>query len=267
LSQEKTIQLSYSYRLSRPRYRDLLPYSGFSNNRVLFVGNPKLRPEFTHSIETGYLINWGKGSLLSSAYYRYRTGVRERIRTPSPTDSTVILVLPINLAQEIAYGLEFNFNMEPTEWFRFNTNVNFYRAMSEGVYEDQTLKNDTYVWTSRTTARLTIKKNWNFQASLNYRSPRTSPQGEYFSMYNIDLGLSKDIFKGKGTITFGVSDLFNTRKWRWVTDTNTNYSAGEFQWRKRQLMISLNYRLNRKKDRPSKGGDEFEGDGNGGGDF
>src|SRR5690606_32225877 len=55
---EKTIQLSYSYRLSRPRFRDLMPFSNYSDNRSLNVGNPNLRPEYTNSIEAGYLLNW-----------------------------------------------------------------------------------------------------------------------------------------------------------------------------------------------------------------
>ena len=57
-------------------------------------------------------------------------------------------------------------------------------------------------------------KSVDFQASFNYRAPRITPQGKDLSMYSIDLGLSKDIFKGKGTITANVRDLLNSRKRR-----------------------------------------------------
>ncbi len=44
LRDNKTLQLSYSYRISRPDFRDLLPFSNFRDPRVLFAGNPNLRP-------------------------------------------------------------------------------------------------------------------------------------------------------------------------------------------------------------------------------
>jgi outer membrane receptor protein involved in Fe transport len=85
---DRTLQVSYSYRLSRPRFRDLMPFSNYSDIRSVSVGNPNLRPEYTHSIETGYLINWESGSLLSSAYYRYRTGVVQQITNEDSTGFT-----------------------------------------------------------------------------------------------------------------------------------------------------------------------------------
>src|SRR5690606_37677462 len=44
LTEDKTLQLSYSYRLSRPYFRELMPFSNYSNNRTLWTGNPNLRP-------------------------------------------------------------------------------------------------------------------------------------------------------------------------------------------------------------------------------
>ncbi|NJM26229.1 MAG: TonB-dependent receptor [Bacteroidia bacterium] len=115
ITQDKTIQLSYSYRLSRPGFRELIPFSNFSDSRVLFTGNPNLNPEYTHSTEAGYLLNWENGSLLSSAYYRYRTGVFQRI-TEVDEETGITKIFPINLATENAYGLEFNLNYTVGGW-------------------------------------------------------------------------------------------------------------------------------------------------------
>ena len=264
---EKTLQLSYSYRLSRPRFRELLPFSGYSNNRSLFIGNPNLRPEFTHSIETGYLLNWKSGSALSSIYYRYRTGVHERIRLTDPDNPGTTIMYPINLGKENAYGLEFTLSWTPVHWIRLNSNANFYRAITEGSFEDQYLFSDTYTWTTRTTSRFTFFKKWDFQAGLNYRGPRQTPQGSQRAQYAIDLGLSRDLFKDNGTLTFSVRDLLNSRKWRWTTDTDNIYSTGEFQWRSRQMTLTFTYRLNRKKERGGREEGDRNGDFDGGADF
>jgi outer membrane receptor protein involved in Fe transport len=246
LTEDKTIQLSYSYRLSRPRFRHLMPFSDYGNNRTLFTGNPDLRPEYTHSIEGAYLLNWESGSILSSAYYRHRTGVIERITVVDSLGYN--RVFPVNLATENALGLEFNFSWDPLPWWRFNTNANFYRAITEGQFEEQVLKSDTYTWTSRTMSRITFLKKYDFQASWRYRAPRQTPQGRSRSSYSIDLALARDVLKGNGTLTLSVQDLFNTRKWRNIVVSDELYSESEFQWRARQVMLTFNYRLNRKKN-------------------
>lgn len=251
LTDEKTLQLSYSYRLSRPWFRDLMPFSNYSNNRTLWTGNPNLRPEYTHSIEGGYLINWENASVLSSAYYRHRTGVRQRITVIDSVGYN--RVFPVNLSTQNAFGLEFNFNWDPMPWWRFTANGNFYRAITEGEYEGQRLESDTYTWTSRAMSRITFLKKYDFQASWRYRAPRETPQGRSRSNYSVDLGLARDILKGNGTLTLSVRDLFNTNKWRNIVDTGDFHSESVFQWRPRSVRLTFTYRLNRKDNRESRG--------------
>ena len=245
---DKTVQLSYSYRISRPRFRELMPFSNYSDNRSVNVGNPNLRPEYTHSVEAGYLLNWEEGSVLSSAYYRYRTGVVTNISFVDSVGFT--RNQPVNLSTEDAYGFEFNISWNPVKWWRFNSNANFYRAITEGVFNEQRFFSDTYTWTNRTTSRVTLFGKWDFQTGFSYRAPRITPQGRNRSLYFIDLGLSRDVFKGNGTFTFAVRDLLNSRRFRSVIDRPDEgyFSERDFQWRVRQYMLTFTYRLNSKKE-------------------
>ncbi|HEX6224102.1 MAG TPA: outer membrane beta-barrel family protein [Chryseolinea sp.] len=261
LQEGKTLQLSYSYRINRPDFRDLLPFSNFRDPRVLFGGNPNLRPVYTNSIETGYLFDWKSGSLLSNVYYRHRRNVIERITTePDSASQGRSRVMPINLSEENAYGVEFNLSLNVQNWWKINSSANFYRAITHGVFEGQVLESDTYTWTSRTTSKMTFFNAVDFQASFNYRGPRITPQGKNLSIYSIDLGLSKDIFKGKGTITAGVRDLLNSRKRRAIIDTEEYYSNSSFQWRSRQFTVNLTYRLNKAKERQRNSQEDRGGD-------
>lgn len=259
---DRTIQLSYSYRLSRPRFRELMPFSNYSNNRDISVGNPNLRPEYTNSIEAGYLINWPSGSFLSSVYYRYRTGIVQRIPVIDSVGFT--RSYPVNLGTQDAYGLELNLSWNPVKAWRLNTNGNFYRAITEGNYNDENFFADTYTWTMRTTSRVTFLKKWDFQTGFNYRAPRETPQGRDKSMYFIDLGLSRDVLKGNGTLTFAVRDLLNSRKFRSIVERPEDgyFSERENQWRVRQFLLTFTYRLNMKKETRQR-----EGPQGGDGDF
>lgn len=267
ITKNKTWQLSYSRRINRPRFRDLLPFNNFADTAILTMGNPDLNPEYTHSFETGYLINWEKGSILSSAYYRNRSGVIERITNVGEDDITRIM--PVNLSTQHAYGVEFNLSLTPVKWWQLNTSANFYRAVTEGKYNEELFYSDTHTFNTRTTSKLTLFGSVNFQASFNYRAPRITTQGKDLSVYNLDLALAKDIFKGKGTITANVRDLFNSRKQRSVTEIiptddaegDYYYSTSESQWRPRQFRVTLTYRLNQMKERKKDRDGDREGDG------
>ncbi|CAG5072770.1 hypothetical protein DYBT9623_04310 [Dyadobacter sp. CECT 9623] len=259
LQDAQTLQLSYSYRLSRPNFRDLLPFSNFSDSRVFRSGNPLLNPEFTHSFEAGHLLNMEKGTLLSSVYYRHRLGVVENITSVDSTGFTT--VTPINLSTGDSYGFEFNLTYDPAPWWKLTANANVFRAMNQGFYNDKLYESDTYSWTSRLSSRLTLFKSVDFQSSFNYRAPRRTTQGRDLSIYFIDLGLSKDILKGRGTVTASVRDLLNSNKRRSIIENAGYYSRSEFQWRPRQFLVTISYRLNRSKERPS-----LDKQGDGGGD-
>ncbi len=246
LNNLNTLQLSYSYRINRPNYRDLTPFSDFSDPRVYFVGNPNLNPEYTHSMEAGHLLEWSGGSILSGVYYRHKTGVVERI---SVLDSITGInnIRPVNLATRNDIGVEVNLALTLATWWKFNTSANLYRAVSDGVFEEKTYHSEATTITNRTTSRMTFFKSLDFQASLNYQAPRVNTQGKDLAQYSIDLGLAQDVFKGKGTLTFNVRDLMNSRRRRSITDIEGYYAKSNFQWRARQLTLTLNYRLNQQK--------------------
>ena len=261
MSDINTLQLSYSYRINRPGFRNLTPFADFSDPRVYFVGNPNLNPEFSHSIEAGNLTDWGKGSFLANVYYRHKKGVVERIRILD-TVTGITNIIPINLSIQNDLGLEFTFFLTAYEWWRLNTSFNFFRAQAEGNYNGDLLESKTVSWTNRTTSRMTFFKKLDFQASVNYQSPRINTQGKELSTYSIDLGLAKDVFKGKGTLTLNVRDLMNTRRRRSVVELPDYYSSSNNLWRPRQINLTLNFRLNQQKIERDDDGNEEGGGGN-----
>lgn len=256
ITKNKTLQLSYSKRINRPHFRELLPYSNFSDTRNFFQGNPNLNPEYTHAFETGYLVNWDKGSILSSAYYRYRIGDIQRIVQVDSEGTTRIF--PVNVGSTDSYGVEFNFSYTVGKWWDLSSSANFFRAITEGQFEGQSLARDTYAFHARTTSKMTISKGLEFQTSFFYRGPRKTTQGRQLSAYSLDLALAKDILKGKGTISANVRDLLNTRKWRSITEIEEDdyYAESVSQWAPRQVRLTFTYRLNQMKNRDRDRGGE-----------
>ncbi|MGR3810779.1 TonB-dependent receptor domain-containing protein [Jiulongibacter sp. NS-SX5] len=248
MNRDNQIQASYSRRLSRPFFRRLLPFSNFNNPRNNSIGNPGLRPEFTNSTELGYLKFTENGTFLSSVYYRHTTGVIETIIIPSDDGTTIRY--PVNLAERNAYGLEMNYTTNPFKWLDVTSDINFFRARVNGSFEDQDLSSDTYSMNGRISTKFTPGDMSQIQLTYDYDAPQNTTQGRTLSMSSFDAAGSLDVFKGNGTLTLSMRDIFNTRKRRSITDLPEFYSESVFQWRRaRSFVLSLNYRLNQEKRR------------------
>lgn len=247
LPAENAVQLSYSRRLNRPRFWDLNPFFSFSDARNFRSGNPNLDPEFTHSLELGHIKYWENASLTSAIYYRHTDGVIERIRTVDDQGNSISQ--PQNLATQDSYGLEFTFSASPYDWWDIDGNFNFFRAEIDGGNVNQSLRAETYGWFSRLTSKFEMWKEVDSQLRFNYRGPRNTPQGRDKAYYYLDLAMSKDIFNNKGTLTLAVTDVFNSRQFRYIARGVNFFTEGNFRWRNRQLRLTLNYRLNQDQKR------------------
>ncbi len=259
LSDSRSLQGSYSRRIQRPYFRSLNPFSSFSDARNIRTGNPDLDPTYSDSYELGVMQNWGKASFYYAVYYRHATGVVWRVTT---VEDGVTFSTPQNIGTRDDIGLEVTYSNEFNEWFRMNGTANFFHSDNEAFANGEDLSTTATTFFTRVMSQMKIKKEWDFQTALSYRAPQEVPQGRRKSYFVVDLGLSRDILSDNGTITLSVRDLFNTRKWRYETNTPVYTADGDFRRSPRSIIFSFNYRLNQRKQRPRKsgrGGGSFDG--------
>lgn len=236
------VQLSYSRRVQRPTYRDLSPFITFSDNRNYFSGNPDLNPEFSDVFELGHVKYFDKGSISSSVYYRH---VNDKIINIRSVDSQGFSnSLPQNLATENAYGAEFTSGYNFTKWWKLDFSFNFFRSRIDGTNVNDDFSSDTYTWFSRQTSRFILNPSTDLQFRANYEAPMNTPQGKRKSLYFFDIAINKDIFKEKGTLTLNITDIFNTRIYRSITEGDIFYSLVNAQRIRRQVNLNFSYRLN-----------------------
>ncbi|MFB6305753.1 MAG: outer membrane beta-barrel family protein, partial [Flavobacteriales bacterium] len=245
----RTVQLSYSRRISRPHFWDLIPFYGYSDPRSFRSGNPELRPEYTDSYEIGHIKYWKKGSMTTSFYYRHRTGVEEDINVVDSTGYT--RSFPVNMATQNAYGLEVTGSYRFNQDWDMNVDLNFYRAITDGSYKNRELHSDTYTMRGRISSKAKLPNNWEAQMTFNYKAPRKTTQGRRLSSYNLNFGISKKIMNEKGKLTLQGRDVFNTRVRRSITNTEDYYEKSKFQWQSRQIRLTFTYKL-KGNDRSSK---------------
>ena len=165
---------------------------------------------------------------------------------------------PENLNTEDAYGAEFTASYDLTKWWKMDGNFNFFRSITDGGNLGADYQADTYSWFTRFTSRFTFWKNTDLQLRGNYRAKEQDTQGYRKPQWFIDVAVSKDILKNNGTLTLNVSDMFNTRRHRSVTEGETFYSYNDSQWQARQVNLTFSYRLHQQKklEKKQEGGGE-----------
>ncbi len=251
LAKQNAFQLSFSRRVRRPQYNDLSPFATYSDNRNYWSGNPDLNPEFTNAFELGHIKYLAKGSLASSLYYRHTNGKITSIRRVQEDGSSY--TRPENLGTEDAYGAEFTSSFNPIQWWKFDASFNFFRAITDGANVDDTFKSDTYSWFVRAMSRLTLWKTTDVQLRGNYEAPQQTPQGRRKALATLDLAATRDILKNNATLTLSVIDVFNSRKFRSITEGANFYARNSSQGRLRQINLTLNYRLHQAKKKSKEG--------------
>lgn len=245
IKNNQKLQFSYSRRINRPSLHNLNPFNSYADPLNLWVGNPDLNPEFTHSLELSNVNYWEKSNISSSIYYKRTDGVIQRIRTMN--ENGVSITQPMNLSTEESFGVELNFSNALFKWWKINGNLNYFRSIVDGTNLGKKYTGDFYSWTGRINSMMTVWKNMSIQVMFNYRGPSKTIQGTRQEMYFADIGIKKDILKEKASISFRVSDIFNTRSF--VVNTygdnfyiNTLYS----RWTRR-VYVGFSYKINRYK--------------------
>ncbi len=251
LPNDHALQLSYSKRVRRPQYNDLSPFMTFSDNRNYWSGNPDLDPEYTDAYELGHIKELYKATITSSVYYRYTTGKILSVREVFEDGTS--FTRPENMATENAFGAELTGSWSVTQQWKMDGSVNFFRAMTDGRNVDETFESDTYSWFARLLSRVTVWKNTDVQLRGNYEAPQQLPQGRRKSLATLDISATRDIMKDKATLTLNIIDVFNSRKFRHVTEGANFYTTGISQGRLRQVNLTFNYRLRQAKKKVKEG--------------
>jgi len=238
INELNSVQASYSRRISRPWSGQLLPFVEIENERNREVGNPDLKPEFGNSFELGYLRYWDTGSVLTSFYYRYRTQVIEDVST---IENGITTEVPINLATEDAWGVEFSADQDLFDGLQLSGSLNIYQSNREGEYLNQLYTSETETFTSRIRVRWRFLNGWNFQSYISYRGAQETTQGRRAGRSFVGSGISKELMDGKANISFNVRDLFNSRNSDREIIQPFSYTNSNYSWSSRAFRLNFQY--------------------------
>ena len=119
--------------------------------------------------------------------------------------------LPENIGENKVTGIEFNAKYSPFKWMTLNADFNYNEFKREGVFESTVFDFNGDQWSSKVMAKLKLPADFELETTGNYRSRVKTVQGVRSDNLFMDLGLRKNILKGKAVLNLSVRDLFASR--------------------------------------------------------
>ena len=208
IDDDRSLNLSFTQRITRPTYKDIAPFVLFADPKIFFSGNPQLRPSISNTIKAGFTF---KGNLFSISYSHDNNPIAQfQSKVDTVTNRQYITTenlknmktLSATIAIPLQIGERWNIqNNILAGWQQVNA---FYRQA------DVRINQATYRITS--TNSFTLPKEYSLEVGGFYQSPTFWGMAVLKPIGSVDIGAQKK-FK-KGSIRFNVNDVFNTIKYK-----------------------------------------------------
>ncbi len=264
-TEDQVLQLGYSRRINRPGMEQLNPFTDYSDTLNLFRGNPFALPEYINSLDLSWSSSWKKFTFQPSLYFRVTEDMLTRYVTID-TATRVNTVTFLNLNRSRTVGLDMAITGNPFPWWSFTWSAsNFYETIDAGNVAVG-LSSARYTWSTKLNTSFNYKRIVDLQLSGSYRSPMVRPQGQMLAMYFMDVALTWRFWKGMGSLTLRVSDVFDTREFN-IEVQDPLFSRDMFRKRESRIgYLTFQYRFgkndqkrnNRRKEEQPGGGERME---------
>jgi outer membrane receptor protein involved in Fe transport len=220
LNNKNSISVFYNNRVDRPGEPELRIYPKSDDQELVKVGNPYLRPQFTQSGEIGYKTKWSAGSIYIAGYYRFIEDPFMRVYTQDETNTDFDIVLKsyANTGKATNTGVELVFNQNLSEFWKLSGNINIYQnkifdytgtLLFPNEHTFTILESSDTVYEGKLINTFTLSKDYRFQLTALYISPKNIPQGKEFERSSIDFGVNKKLWDKKVEVNLAVTDIFN----------------------------------------------------------
>ncbi len=263
LSEDKELQLNFSRRIRRPNFWQLNPFIDINDPLNITQGNPRVRPEYVNSFEFNYNQKYDKGNFLASLYFRNNvaditrfsdtiTAAQYEQLNNAAISENAILNTFINAQFTNRMGAEFTLNHK-FDRLEIIPNVNLQYRKVKAEYNGLNLSNQGFNWDTKLIfnykigSQSVVLNNLNAQLIGEYESKEVIPQGRNKEQYGADFALRKEFLKNNvASLTFAVNDVFNTKRFGQIYDTDYFYQDSYRRWNVRTFRISFSYRFGNK---------------------
>jgi ferric enterobactin receptor len=243
-SDQTQLKLSYSRRIRRPGTQELNPFPVFFDQQNVFIGNPRLNPEYTDAIEVGLSKSGSLGSIQLSPFYRHTKDViRVDINTADTVDGREVTSVSFqNLAKSDSWGTDLNGSLKFGPKFNAFAGFNLFKMVTDGG-STSALSSNAVTWSYRINATTQVNPTVTLQANYFYRAPVNIEKGRFSAMQMTNITVKKKLDGDNLSATVRFADPFDTMKFRIRAgdDNLTQVTARKFGVRATYVGLQYNF--------------------------
>ena len=256
LGSGRNMRVSYSRRLDRPQPFMLNPINDSNDPLNQFVGNPELKPQYTHSINMETSWNRPFGSVRVAPYYRRSTDVWDQLREVDAQG--VARVTFHNLTSSETYGSNLSLSLRQLGPFTGLLSASGFRTVRDASNLSAAFSGAQLSWSANGNLSGRLSPTLTSQLSGFYSPARELPQGRISSYSYITVGARKQFLDNKAALNLSVVDPFNTFSQRMETNDPSHRQTTRSSFTMRRVSLSLSYNFGRppQSARTNQGGGE-----------
>lgn len=248
VNKHNQLTLSYSRRVNRPNYQDLNPFIYFLDSLTYQKGNPYLLPQFSHNIELSHSF---KGKFITTLNYSKTTDVISQILRQNTEEKTTFQTTE-NVSQFRNIGLAVTAPFKWTSWFSTHVFANLYNNRYKGIYNGMPIDADNTAYMINLTNSFTLSQGFSAELSGFYRSEGLNGLLVMKEMYQMNIGLQKNLMKGKSTVRLNFRDPFGWQQFGGYMRYGDVDVTVKNRWDTRQVTASFTYRFGKSTIAPSR---------------
>ena len=214
-TEQTQLKASYSRRIRRPGTQELNPFPQFFDQQNVFIGNPRLNPEYTDAFELGASKTGQLGSIQLSPFYRHTTNViRVDINTADTVDGREVTSVSFqNLAKSDSWGTDLNGNLRLGPKLNALAGLNVFKMVTDGGSQSA-LGSNAVAWSARLNATTQLNPTVILQANYFYRGPMKIEKGKFSQIQMTTITFRKKLDGDNMSVAVRFQDPFNTMKFR-----------------------------------------------------
>ncbi|MGZ4075868.1 MAG: outer membrane beta-barrel protein, partial [Bacteroidia bacterium] len=210
-------------------YNDELNYS---------VGNPSIKPQYTHDITLDY--NYNSFITASIDYYRTRDFMYWYTYTKSQSKINIDTTFNFRLRDNYSFNL---FMQKQIKWVNLQVNGSVMYYNFKGIINGENANSEMTQFYGSVNAEFLLPKNFKIQISAYYITPFHDAIQIYTPVSSVNVVINKSFLKDKLNVTLGFFDILYSENQYYSSRLSDQYFYYAQRADTRRVRLTLNYKF------------------------
>ncbi len=231
-------------RIDRPPFQNLNPFLKTLNKYTYESGNPFIKPQYTWNFAVAHTYKQKLTTEFSYSYLRdYFSQLFIIDSSSSNVDKNIIIYTRGNVGSFQNYGATITYQQPLTDWWSIMGSSVFNYKIIKGVVWAPMMAKIKQLNISLNN-QFKFRKGWGAEISGYYQTKSQIDLQEWLEPQgSLDLGVSKQVFKGKGSLKLSIRDITWFQNYSGFSTFQNSYEPFEIKWDSRVARLNFSWRF------------------------